>query len=181
MKGILNHKSIIQHHRAVQPHTWLDRALSRPQTAHKARQCLEKQLEKADPFTVVVCGSDIWKYIHQALCLCDKIKLPVMGDKTGFRRSSHILWLYSTNADGIYIGHSLFNKNSHCTMYGQSMNKADFTHKKICDQVVHIVKTNRTRTKSVDKDKTLVKGLQSKLKISLDPGHNILSIGVHTR
>jgi len=38
----------------------LSRALSRPQAARKARHgAWKKQLEKADPFTVVVCGSDI--------------------------------------------------------------------------------------------------------------------------
>jgi len=66
MKGILIFKAqvIIQHHGAVQPHaaiSWLARALSRPQTARKARHnAWKKQPEKADPFTVVVCGSDIW-------------------------------------------------------------------------------------------------------------------------
>jgi len=44
---------IIQHHRAVQPHTaisWLARALSRPQTARTPRHgdC-KKQLEKQIP------------------------------------------------------------------------------------------------------------------------------------
>jgi len=51
---------IIQHHGAVQPLTaisWLARALLRPQTAHTARH--RKQLEKADPFTLAVCGRDI--------------------------------------------------------------------------------------------------------------------------
>jgi len=40
--------------------SWLARALSRPQTARKARHnACKKQLEKTDAFTVVVCGSDI--------------------------------------------------------------------------------------------------------------------------
>jgi len=46
----------------------------------------KKQLEKADPFTLAVCGFD--SAFIKALCLCDEIKLrairPVFADSVTF-------------------------------------------------------------------------------------------------
>ena len=35
------------------------------------------------------------------MCLCEKIKLPVLGDKNGFRRSSHIIMKYTIKTGNI--------------------------------------------------------------------------------
>jgi len=68
LKTDLNERSFkaqvtIQHYGAVQPHTaisWLARVLSRSQTARTpCHSAWKKQLEKADSFTLAVCGHDI--------------------------------------------------------------------------------------------------------------------------
>jgi len=46
--------------------------------------------------------------IHQALCLCDKIRFPVMGDKTGFRRFSHKCWKSQLKNNGAPLTPYLF-------------------------------------------------------------------------
>ena len=72
MKG--NLQIIVQHHRAVQPHTaisWLVRAPSRPQATHTARHCaLKKQPTKADHLWLTVTVKFDSAFIK--LCVCVK-------------------------------------------------------------------------------------------------------------
>ena len=97
---------IFQHHGAVQPHTaiyWLARAPSRPQTTRTACHCALKSSQQNQTTLLRLTVTVKLDSTFIKLCVCvKKIKLPALGIKNGFSRSSHIYTIFTWDVAEIY-------------------------------------------------------------------------------